>query len=203
MDNYANLNDNELISLVRERNEEASEILYHKYSPLINKICSKYYKYVKDKGIEYVDMHQECLVAFEEALNSYNLRDDVTFYTFVNVCIERKLFTELRHAGRDKYKFLNEAIPLETIDDNASNNLIDYIEDNKNNPEFGLISQMEYQELYDKIVGVLTNFEECVFNLKLQNFDYREIASILDKDTKSIDNAIQRIKTKIRGIVNE
>ena len=51
MDNYANLNDNELISLVRERNEEASEILYHKYSPLINKICSKYYKYVKDNPI--------------------------------------------------------------------------------------------------------------------------------------------------------
>ena len=54
--------------------------------------------------------------------------------------------------------------------------------------------------MYDRIVKSLTYLEECVFNLKLQNFDYREIADILGKDLKSIDNTIQRIKNKIKDI---
>ena len=117
--------------------------------------------------------------------------------------MDRQLMSEITKLNRDKYKFLNEAIPLETIDDAKDNNFIDFIEDNKDNPELGLLAEASYQELYNKIVKSLTPLEECVFNLKVQNFDYKEIADILDKDPKSIDNAIQRIKVKIKEIYKE
>lgn len=203
MMDYYNLNDNELVSMAREHNEDAINLLHKKYSPLVNKKCSKCYKYVQNKGIDYSDLKQECLIGFEESILNYNLLDDVTFYTFTNICMDRQLRTLMRKLGRDKHKFLNEAVPLESIDDDDSNNLIGLIGDNKDNPERGLLDRVEYQELYDKIVKVLTDFEISVFDLKLQSFDYREIADILDKDSKSIDNAIQRIKGKIRDIIDE
>lgn len=200
---YYDLNDNELISVSRDRDENAIMILHKKYRPLINKKCSKYIKVVENKGIEFSDLVQECLIGFEESIKNYNLDDDVTFYTFTNVCMDRQLSSLLTKLNRDKHKFLNEAIPLETLDDDWDSSLINVIEDNKDNPELGLMDEVEYQELYDKIVHVLTDFEECVFNLKLQNFNYKEIADILDKDSKSIDNAIQRIKVKVRKIMRE
>lgn len=200
MIDYFKFNDNELISMARECNEDAINILHEKYKPLMNKKCSKYFKAVKNKGIEFSDLMQECLIGFEESIKNYNLDDEVIFYTFTNVCMNRQLISLLTKLNRDKYKFLNEAIPLETLDNDKDNNLIDFIEDYKSNPELGLIDEVEYQELHDKIIKVLTNLEARVFDLMLQNYDYKEIANILDKEPKSIDNAIQRIKFKIRGL---
>lgn len=197
---YKELNDNELLSLANENNEEALKILYEKYKPLINKKCNKYYKYISNKGIEISDLIQECLVGFEESIHNFNPLDNVTFYTFTNVCIDRQISTELKKLNRDKYRPLNEAIPLETLDTDNDINLIDILKDNTDNPELGLLREVEYQELYNKIAENLTDLEECVFSLRLQNFNYKEIADILDKDIKSIDNAIQRIRTKIKEI---
>lgn len=196
---YKGINDYELISMAQEMNEEASTILYKKYQPLIHKKCRKYYKYLQNKGIELSDLIQECTIGFEEAIKNFNQIDNVSFYTFANVCMERQLMSELTRLNRDKHKLLNEAIPLETIDEyNESNNLIDFIKDNSNNPEMGLLSNEEFHELYQKIATKLTTLEECVFKLKIQGFSYKEIADILEKDEKSIDNAIQRIKNKIK-----
>jgi RNA polymerase sporulation-specific sigma factor len=203
MINYNELNDNELISISRECDENAMMILHKKYKPLIDKKCNKYIKFVKNKGVEFADLVQECLIAFEESIKNYNLLDDVTFYTFTNVCMDRKLNSLLVKLNRDKYKFLNEAIPMDPIDVDKDISLIYFIGDNKANPEMGLMEEANYEELYDKIIQVLTDFEECVFNLKLQNFDYKEIADIMDKDSKSIDNALQRIKVKIRKIIED
>ena len=114
--NYKELNDNELISLAKENNEDAINLLHKKYQPLINKKCNKYYKYVKNKGVDLADLTQECLVGFEESINNFNPIDNVSFYTFTNVCMDRQLMTEIKRVNRDKNKLLNEAIPLETID---------------------------------------------------------------------------------------
>ncbi len=198
--NYKELNDNELISLAKENNEDAINLLHKKYQPLINKKCNKYYKYVKNKGVDLADLTQECLVGFEESINNFNPIDNVSFYTFTNVCMDRQLMTEIKRVNRDKNKLLNEAIPLETIDNEKDLNLIDYLQDNTDNPELGLLEEAEYQELYNKIAKNLTRLEESVFELRIQNFSYKEIADILDKDIKSIDNAVQRIKIKINEI---
>ena len=200
--NYKLLNDNELISLAKEKNEDAINLLHEKYKPLITKKSNKYYKYVNNKGIELSDLTQECLLGFEESIKDYNPNDNVTFYTFTNICMDRQLLTEIKRLNRDKYKLLNDAIPLETIDTDNDTNLIDFLKNMKDNPEEGLLEEIEYQELYNKITKNLTNLEECVFNLKLQNFNYKEISDILDKDPKSIDNAIQRIKNKIKELNN-
>lgn len=200
MKSYPELNDYELVSMAQEYNEDAINALHEKYQPLINKKCHKYIKYLQNKGIELADLIQECTIGFEEAIHNFDPNDNVSFYTFANVCMDRQLMSELTRQNRDKYKFLNEAVPLETIDEESDINLIDFIQDNSHNPEVGLVSNEEFKELYENISKELTSLEECVFKLKLQGFGYKEIADILDKDEKSIDNAIQRIKAKIKSL---
>ena len=200
---YTTLNDNELVSLAKEHNEDAINLLHLKYKPLITKKCNKFYKYVKNKGVELSDLTQECLIGFEESIQYFNQLDDVTFYTFTNICMDRQLMTITRKLHRNKDKILNEAIPLETLEPEKDKNLINILEDNTDNPELGLLREAEFQELYDKIAKNLTTLEEYVFNLKLQDFTYKEIADILDKDPKSIDNAMQRIKNKIKELYNK
>lgn len=195
------LNDYELVGLAQENNEEAGEILYRKYQPLILKKSNKYFKYMQNKGVELNDLIQECTIGFEEAIQRFNQDDRSSFYTFASICMDRQLMSELTRQNRDKYRFLNEAIPLDTIDNEEDVSLINCIGDNRNNPEEGLLLDENFKEIYLKIATKLTDFEECVFRLRLQDFDYYEIASILDKDKKSIDNAIQRIKGKIKEII--
>ena len=195
------MNDYELVSLAQENNEEAGEILYRKYQPLILKKSNKYFKYMQNKGVELTDLIQECTIGFEEAIQQFNESDNTSFYTFASICMDRQLMSELTRQNRDKYRFLNEAIPLESIDGDDEGSLINCIGDNRNNPEEGLLLDENFKEIYLKIVNKLTDFEECVFRLRLQDFDYQEIALIMDRDTKSIDNAIQRIRMKIKDII--
>lgn len=198
-----NLNDYELISLAQELNEDAIIILHEKYKPLILKKSRKYLKYFSNKGLELSDLIQECTIGFEEAIKDYNMTDDVTFYTFANICMDRQLTTEIRKQNRLKYRLLNEALPLEGVDEELDNfNLSNVIKDYSSDPETDLFTQVELEELYEKIIKELTDMEECVFNLKIQNFDCKEISDILDKNEKSIYNTLQRIKVKIKNMLS-
>lgn len=200
LDDY---NDYELVSLAQELNEDVINLLHKKYQPLIKKKCNKYMKYLQNKGFDINDLTQECIVAFEDAIQNFNQNDEGSFYTFVNLCIDRQLINELRKQNREKNRLLNDAIPLANIDEDDNTNILNFIEDNSNNPELGILSTEEFNELYDNIIKELTDLEECVFKLKIQGFTYKEIADILDKDDKSIDNAIQRIKVKIKELMNK
>lgn len=203
MNIHDDYNDYELVSLAQELNEDAIDLLHKKYQPLIKKKCNKYLKYLQNKGFDINDLIQECIVAFEEAIRNFNQNDEGSFYTFANICIDRQLINELRKQNREKNKVLNEAVPLESINEDDNTNLINFIGDNSINPELDILSTEDFKELYDNIVKELTDLEECVFKLKIQGFTYKEIADIFDKDDKSIDNAIQRIKVKIKELMNK
>ena len=200
---YDNLNDYELVSQAQELNEDAINILNEKYQPLIQKKCRKYIKYLKNKGLELEDLYQECILALNDAITNFNELDDVSFYTFQNLCIDRKLVSELVKHNREKNKILNEAVPLEIYEKGKEVNLEDLIQDNKPNPELGIVQEEDLNLLIDNVLSELTDLEEFVFKLKIEGFNYKEISDILDKDEKSIDNAIQRIKQKMKALHNK
>ena len=185
-------NDYELVALAKENNEEAINIIYQKYQPLIYKKARYIYNIIGSKGIELSDIIQEGMIGLEEAINRYNEKDNTLFYTFALIS----------KVNRDKHKILNEAVSYDTNDDEEIS-LLNYIYDKTDNPEYGLISEEEEEELYQKIKSQISDFESTVFDLKIQGFTYKEIASILDKDPKTIDNALSRLKTKIKNILKE
>jgi len=198
--NYKDFNDNELLSYISERNEEAYEVIFEKYKPFIVATAKKLIKYCDNLGIDINDLIQEGMLGLNVAVNSFNQEKDNIFYTFAKTCIERRMLSLITASRRQKHKILNESLPLESDNENEHLSLYNLISDESNNPEVRLLSQERDNELINTINNVLTDLEHQVFELKINGFNYREIAEILDKDPKAIDNAIQRIKAKIKNI---
>ena len=194
-------NDYELVSLAQEHNDDASMILRKKYARIINYLSQKYYHMIQN-GAELMDIKQECNIAFEEAIITFNDKKNNTFYSYVTSCMEKHLISIIRQYKREKHIVLNEAISLDKIEEDEDKAIDKYICDETNNPEHIIHEIDEYNRIYKILTKKLTPLEECVVSLKIQNFNYDEIANILDKDRKSIDNTIQRISRKIKKINN-
>lgn len=199
---YKDIDDYELIYLIGEQNEKASDILYERYKPIIDLKSKKYLKYGKKLGLEYSDLFQEGMLGLSEAIKTYDDSKNAQFKTFSNLCIERQIFSLLKKASRKKHSLLNESISLDDKINDDDNTLLDLIVEKGTNPS----DMMEYtekkNELYDFIEKTLTPLEKEVFDLKINGFDYKEISRLLNKSYKSIDSAIQRIRTKIKNNIN-
>lgn len=191
------MNDYELLSYVSE-DGSANEMIFQKYKPLIVETANKMYVYCKKMGIEVNDLVQEGMVGLSNAINTFSESHETTFYTYASRCINRKIISYIIRLGRLKNKILNESVFLELYDEDQSNGFGKSLADNSYNPENILINEESKQEILDIIDNNLTEFEKEVINLKINGFKYKEIADMLGKDVKYIDNCIQKIKNKIR-----
>lgn len=197
---YEDLNDYELISYINESDEESKNILLKKYEPLINNMANKIIRSCPYLGIEVSDLVQEGFIGLNHAMGYFNEQKNITFYTFAKTCIERKMISVIISAKRLKHKNLNESISFDTEDDG----MLDYLlKDETLNPEKIVIDKKETDDLINLINENLTELEREVFSLMLSNFNYKEIANILEKEPKQIDNAIQRIKNKSKEIIKQ
>ena len=194
-------NDFELIYMAKEKNEEAIEMLYDKYKPLLEKKAREYYSLSKNKGVEFSDYLQEAMIGFEEAIISFDNYSNTLFYTFVNLCVDRQLKTAFVKLNRGKHKILNEAISLDYMyKDEVS--ISDFLKEDKSNPEDLLIEIDDESELYNKILKILTKNEKEVLELKLKGYDYPEIAKIINKDLKAVINFSYRIRLKVKEMLD-
>lgn len=198
---YQDYNDNEILLYISENNEEASNIMFDKYKPLITKMATNLYKYCNNLGLEITDLVQEGLVGLNIAITNFDEKRDNLFYTYAKRCIETKMISAITAAARQKHRLLNESISLSDGDEEDID-LEDRIGDNSYNPEYKLIEQMTEEELINGFKKELTGFEEDVFLLKIAGFNYKEIAEVLDKSNKAVDNALQRIKNKLKSYLN-
>lgn len=193
---YKDFNDYELLSYIAEGNEDANNIIIKKYEPLINKIAVKMLPYCKSNGLDKNDLIQEGMIGLNHAIDRYQEQENTLFYTYAKTCIERKIISAVICSNRNKNKILNESISYD--DDDKS--LLNILKDTSLNPEEVIIDIESEERFIEKIKGILTDFEEQVFELLITGLKYKEISEILEKDEKSIDNAIQRIKSKIKKV---
>lgn len=194
---YRDYNDSELLSYIAENSEEANNIIFKKYEPLIVTIAKKMYCQCKNTGLEITDLIQEGRLGLNTAINSYRANKDTIFFTYAKTCIERGIMNLIKGAKRQKNRVLNESMPLE-LPEEEKYKIAALFADNSKNPEKQILEYEIEQDLINRIKSTLTNFEQEVFELKLASFSYKEIAEILEKDLKSVDNAIQRIKAKAK-----
>ena len=108
--NYKEYNDYELISYIRDNIEEANDIIFDKYKPLIETNTRRLIKYCKNNGLEFNDLYQEGMLGLNQAVNTFNEAKDASFYTYAKMCIERKQVSALISSERLKHKLLNESI---------------------------------------------------------------------------------------------
>ena len=198
--NYKELNDNELVYLCAENNEEAENYLINKYKNCILNILKEYLKEYNVLGVEVADLYQEGLIGLIHAINSFDKERDVTFYTYANACIKSSIMSALRQTFRMKNRILNNSYSLDKIIEESNNNFYDLFRDVKNDPGEVLINQEEKDEIIDKIKSVLSNNEKTIFDLKLKGLSNSEIASLIDKDKKYVENAMFRINKKYKEL---
>lgn len=182
-------NDYELVSLAKEGNEDAINLLYQKYKPIVVSKSKDAIVLASHHGIEINDIMQEGYIGLDEAIKNFNEEDTATFYTFATLCINRQIINYLRKNSRGKYKILNEAV---AIDDMTEGTFKDTF-----NLEMNFVSK----DIIKDIMNNLTDFECTVFKLKLDGYSYDEIAKHLNKSVKAIYNTFHRIKEKVKKIM--
>lgn len=200
---YKDYNDDELLSYIAEKNEDAEEILYEKYKPMIVKFAKKFFALVPNTGLELNDFIQEGLLGLNQAMRYYDDYKESSFYTFARTCIERKMLSLVTNQRRLKHKILNESLSIDTTSTDQTYGVESFLKDTSTDPEVILISRESEEQLIERMHQVLTDFEDEVFTLRMNQFSYQEISSILDKDKKAIDNALQRIRIKMKKILDE
>ena len=150
-----------------------------------------------------------------KALRDYDPEKEASFATFAALCISRQLCTAVEGAGRKKHQVLNTAISYDAELSNGEsrtssaegwgqggkNTLLDLLASEDADPETCYISEESARLLKENIQKVLSPLEREVLDLYLADLDYVQIAGILGKDPKSTDNALQRIKGKVRKII--
>lgn len=182
-------NDYELVSLAKEGNEEAINLIYQKYKPIIVSKSSDAIVLANHHGIEINDIMQEGFIGLDEAINNFSEADNTSFYTFAVLCIKRQIINYLRKMTRGKNRILNEAI---VIDEGLEKNVRD---------EFDIEWDFFSKDIMNNIKNCLTDFEYKVFIYKVEGYSFDEIANTLDKDIKSIYNTFHRAKIKIKKLI--
>ena len=160
---YHEYNDHELLQYISENNEEASNIMFEKYNPLIVTLATKLFKHCNGLGLEVSDLVQEGRLGLNTAILSFNEEKDSIFYTFARKCIESKMISLIVSAKRQKHRLLNESLSLNEKYDDVFE-LEDYLGDNSYNPEYMFMEQEEEEDLIKNFSKKLTNFEEEVFS---------------------------------------
>ena len=149
-------------------------------------------------------MYQEALVGFTDAINSYRDDKNATLSTFITLCVDRRLQNIIKKAGRIKNKILLESLSLDHVYEQYEIPLRDVISDNSlNDPLVNITKDEAFDELLKEIEKSLSVSEFEVYKLLVSGLNYLDIASVLGKNPKQVDNAIQRIKNKIKVIINK
>ena len=194
---YQNLTDEQIISEIKNGDEEALSYILEKYKDLVNVKVSKYFII----GAEKEDTVQEGMIGLFKAIKNYNAEKQNSFKSFANICIERQLITAIKTSNRQKHQPLNSYLSLNTAayennDDDSVELLETFNSKTIEDPLETIMKQEQYNEVETAVNKNLSKFEQKVLSRFLNGESYTVIAKKLNTPVKSIDNAIQRIRKK-------
>lgn len=197
---YEKNTDEENIRLIRDENDNAAfEYMIKKYMGIVKKESRALYII----GAENEDIIQEGMIGLMKAIRSYDEKKGAAFPTFASLCIKRQLVTAVKVSNRKKHSPLNYYVSF-YADNGDDMVLVDELKaDQTSNPENLMLGKLQSQKLADAIEKKLSRLEQAVLREYLTGKSYDEIAETLGKSAKSIDNAIQRIRKKLKSIEQE
>ncbi len=179
--------DEYYVELARNGDESACEYLLDKYKLAVRSVARAFYLV----GAEGEDIVQEGMIGLYKAICTYSSEKNVSFEIYSRLCIKTQILTAIKMAQRIKHKPLNEYVSID-----EQTNLDWFV----SSPEEQFITAESYDILREKAGELLSKFEMSVLKLYMAGKTYREISEILNKDEKAIDNALQRIKSKLKKL---
>ena len=205
MINYDTMTDEELIVMLRDGDGRIIDHIIEKYKGLVRKKAGSMFILGADKE----DLIQEGMIGLYKAVRDYDAGRDTSFMTFADLCVSRQMYKAVESQNRKKHAPLNSYVSIyddeaQTTNPEEGANIAEMILAQAGmSPEDVVIDKEQTKNLEQKIYDSLSDFERKVLNLKLTGLDYTDIAKILGRDAKSTDNALSRIKVKVRKILEK
>lgn len=198
---YGACTDDELIDRLRQGE-----------SAITDYICDKYKNMVRSKaksmfilGADNEDLIQEGMIGLFKAVRDYDMGRDASFLTFAELCVSRQMYTAVQASRRQKHLPLNTYVSLDSggiDDDREGMSLAELLPDRMEpGPEELFLDKERVSYLERQIEKELSEFEKQVLDLYITGMSYSQIAGVLGRDGKATDNALQRLKSKIRKMI--
>ena len=199
---YEQYTDEELIDRLR-RGEDL----------IMDYICDKYKNLVRSKarsmfilGADNDDLIQEGMIGLFKAVRDYDMGRDASFFTFAELCISRQMYTAVQAAKRQKHLPLNTYVSLDSgsmsREGREESTLAELIADRAElSPEELVLDKERVAYLEKAIEAELSDFEKQVLDLYMTGMSYSQIAKVLGREEKATDNALQRLKSKIKKML--
>ena len=193
---YKELADEELIVRLRDGDSAVIDFLMDKYKYLVRSEAGNMFLL----GADHEDLLQEGMIGLFKAIRDYDPGRDASFMTFAKLCISRQIFTAIEASNRHKHAPLNSYLSLSDSENEQYKEARErlYKMTALESPETLLIAKEDVSRLEERLTAELSHLEKQVLDLYYVGMSTREIAAILGRTEKATDNALQRLKAKLR-----
>lgn len=195
MAGYQEMSDEQLIGQLRSGDSGVMDYILDKYKPLVRKKANAVFLI----GGETDDLIQEGMIGLFKAVRDYDEGKEASFFSFAELCITRQLYKAVEASNRKKHAPLNTYISFYSETGEEGHSLAETLTTGgMGDPEQMIIDQENLKQFWDGLREHLSSMEQQVLDEYLQGNNYQQIAEHMNKPPKTIDNALQRIKTKVR-----
>ncbi len=190
--------DGFLIALAKQGNPDAYDKLVRRYYGFVRLKASSYFLAGGDSD----DLIQEGLVGLYKAIRDYRTDRESSFRNFAELCITRQIITAVKTATRNKHTPLNQYVSFSASPASAAGDGDPTLDEvipgpTVHDPVNQVISSEELRALVACLSTVLSDLESRVLSLYLDGYSYEAVGEKLGCDTKTVDNALQRVKRKV------
>ena len=194
MEQYSKYSDEELIQRLRAGETGIADYLIEKYKYLVRRKARAMFLIGGDTD----DLIQEGMIGLFKAVRDYHPGKEASFVTFAQMCIDRQIYSAVQSSNRQKHMPLNTYISLSQEDEESplAQAWVETLEEI-------IIDRENTRALEDEIKSALSPMENTVLNYYLEGKSYADIGMLMDKNPKSVDNALRRIRTKIRNYLEK
>ncbi len=198
---YADMDDEAVVALAQNGDGDALVFLLNKYKNFVRSKARSYFLI----GADHEDIVQEGMIGLYKSIRDFQPTRLASFRSFAELCVKRQIITAIKAATRQKHVPLNSYVSLNKplYDEESDRTLLDVIEGRVTNPEDLYISKEDLKNIQAQMDQLLSDLEKQVLEAFMDGKSYQEIAEMLGRHVKSIDNALQRVKRKLFKFLEE
>lgn len=200
MKNYEGYTDEALIQELRDGNQEIIDFIMEKYKYIVKKKAKVMFLI----GGENDDLIQEGMIGLFKAVRDFDAEKEAAFSSFADLCISRQMYSAIQASNRKKHTPLNFYVSLNAnqTEEFGEVSLLDILQSfSQKNPEELVIDKERADMIEYELGRSLSEFEQKVLSLYMAGSSYVQIAEIMNRSPKSVDNALQRMKNKLQHIL--
>ncbi len=188
------MTDTELVMMSRNGDASAEEFLMKKYSRLVRKEI----RFLFIMGADSDDLLQEGMIGLVKAIRGYVPEGNASFSTFATVCVRRQIRTAITSYNRKKHSPLNTYVSFYSGEDEGADMIDIMCESDIDNPEKIVLAEEKRNEIYKDIEEKLSDMEKDILRLYLRGLSYSDISMETGKNEKAVNNALTRIRLKLK-----